>query len=127
MKLKQKSQLNGFLDAGSHLHGELHFEDTFRIDGRLTGKVRSEGDLFVGESGHVDGEIEVARLFVTGRVDGVLRISERLEIAPGGRVQGEIVTPCLIIEEGAFFDGQSKMVERGPEALPAKVSPLRRD
>ena len=125
--LKGKSQLNGFLDAGSHLHGELHFEDTFRIDGRLTGKVRSDGDLFVGESGHVDGEVEVARLFVTGRVDGVLRVSGRLEIAPGGRVYGEIVTPCLIIEEGAFFEGQSKMVDREAERLPAKVAAMRRD
>ena len=31
-----QGDLNGFLDAGSHMHGELRFEDTFRIDGKLT-------------------------------------------------------------------------------------------
>ena len=46
-----KGELNGFLDAGSHIQGELHFEDTFRIDGKVTGKIQSAGDLVVGERG----------------------------------------------------------------------------
>jgi cytoskeletal protein CcmA (bactofilin family) len=65
-----KGELNGFLDAGSHIQGELHFEDTFRIDGKVTGKIQSAGDLVVGEKGEVDGEIYVGRLFVSGSVKG---------------------------------------------------------
>ena len=37
----ERGDLNGFLDAGSHIEGALHFDDTFRIDGRLSGKVVS--------------------------------------------------------------------------------------
>jgi len=114
-----KSQLNGFLDAGSHLRGDLHFEDTFRIDGRLTGKVDSAGDLYVGERGEVEGEVRVGRLFVTGKVDAVVH-AQRVEVAAGGQLHGEVVTPCLVIDEGAIFEGQARMVERS--AVPAAIA-----
>jgi cytoskeletal protein CcmA (bactofilin family) len=127
MTNKGKGQLDGFLDAGSHLQGELHFEDTFRVDGRVTGKVQSKGDLFVGQRGHVEGEVEVGRLFVSGRVDATVRAVERIEVAAGARVCGELVTPCLVIDEGAFFEGSAKMVEAAGEPQRAKVAPLRRD
>ena len=55
----KQSDLNGFLDGGSHLQGELRFEASFRVDGKLTGTVESEGDLIVGEAGEVDGEVRV--------------------------------------------------------------------
>jgi cytoskeletal protein CcmA (bactofilin family) len=117
-----KSQLNGFLDAGSHLRGDLHFEDTFRIDGKLTGKVDSAGDLYVGERGEVEGEVKVGRLFVSGRVRAVVQ-AQRIEVAPGGQLRGEVETPTLVIDEGAIFEGQSRMVEReaGAEAAPQRV------
>jgi cytoskeletal protein CcmA (bactofilin family) len=106
-----KGQLNGFLDAGSHLRGDLHFEDTFRIDGKLTGKVDSDGDLFVGERGEVEGEVRVGRLYVSGKVDAVVK-ALRVEVAAGGQLRGEVETPTLVIDEGAVFEGQSRMVER---------------
>jgi cytoskeletal protein CcmA (bactofilin family) len=124
MKAKNgnKSQLNGFLDAGSHLRGELHFEDTFRIDGRLTGKVDSDGDLYVGEHGEVEGEVRVGRLFVTGKVQAIVQ-AQRVEVAPGGQLRGEVVTPCLVIDEGALFEGLSRMITAEPAAAP-KPAPV---
>jgi cytoskeletal protein CcmA (bactofilin family) len=113
-----KSQLNGFLDVGSHLHGDLHFEDTFRIDGKLTGKVDSAGDLYVGERGEVEGEIRVGRLFVSGKVKAVVQ-AQRVEVAAGGQLRGEVETPTLVIDEGAIFEGQSRMVERGAAVVSA--------
>jgi cytoskeletal protein CcmA (bactofilin family) len=127
MKPKGKGQLNGFLDAGSHLQGELRFEDTFRVDGRMSGKVESKGDLFVGEQGLVEGEVQVGRLFVSGQLDAAVRAAERIEIAAGARVRGELSTPCLVIEEGAFFEGSAKMVDPPGEPLHARVAPLRRE
>ena len=102
-------ELNGFLDAGSHIEGDLNFEDTFRIDGRVTGRIRSKGDLVVGEGGVVDGEISVGRLLVSGTVKGRVQATERVEVAAGGRILAEIQTRSLVIEDGALFDGQCAM------------------
>jgi len=104
-----KGDLNGFLDAGSHMQGELHFEDTFRVDGKLTGKVVSSGDLVVGERGEVDGETEVGRVFVSGTLKGTVRAQTRIEITAGGRLLGDIQTPTLVIEEGGFYEGRCSM------------------
>ena len=36
MMKSARGDLNGFLDEGSHIKGELHFEDTFKISGKVT-------------------------------------------------------------------------------------------
>ena len=108
-KSAPQSDLNGFLDAGSHIRGELHFEDTFRIDGKVTGKVVSDGELVVGEKGEVDGEIDVRMVYVSGHVKGAIRARERLEITSTGRIQADLETPALAIEEGAYFEGRCAM------------------
>jgi cytoskeletal protein CcmA (bactofilin family) len=101
--------LNGFLDSGSHLQGELRFDASFRVDGRLSGKVASAGDLIVGESGEIDGELEVGQIFVSGTVRGAIHAARRIQIAPGGKVFAEIETPALVIEDGATFEGRCAM------------------
>lgn len=106
---RARGDLNGFLDSGCHIEGELRFEDTFRIEGNLTGKIVSSGELVVGEQGLVDGEIHAGSILIAGRVKGRLEAERRIEIAPSGRVEGELVTPALVIEDGAKFEGQCSM------------------
>ena len=106
----RSGELNGFLDKGCHLKGDLFFDDTFRVDGKITGKVSTErGELIVGKEGLIDGELEVALVHVTGQVRGVLRATQKVEIVAGARVRGEIYSPSLIIAEGAFFEGTCEM------------------
>lgn len=109
-----RGDFNGFIGAGSHLQGELHFEDMFRVEGKLSGTVVSKGELIIGEEGEVDGEVRVRRIFVAGTVRGHLRAAERIEIAATGRVMADLSTPVLTIEDGAFFEGRCAM-----EAHPA--------
>lgn len=101
-------ELNGFLDGDSRIEGDLHFKDTFRVDGSLKGRVSSQGDLIVGKESTVEGEIKVGRLYVSGIVRGTVR-AERVEIAPGARVEADVETPALLIEEGAHFQGRCVM------------------
>ena len=113
MKIKSDgATLNGFLDRGSNLTGELSFEQTFRIDGRFQGKIRSGSELIVGDSGEVDADIEVERISVNGRLAGVVRAKERIELMAGARVSAELISPIIRIEEGAVFDGTCKMAEK---------------
>jgi cytoskeletal protein CcmA (bactofilin family) len=112
MKLRsdgRQGDLNGFLDNGSHLQGELRFDASFRVDGKLSGKVDSEGDLIVGDTGEIDGELKVGQIFISGTVRGTIKAARRVQIAPNGRVFAEIDTPSLIIEDGATFEGRCAM------------------
>lgn len=115
----KQSDLNGFLDTGSHINGELRFETTFRVDGRLAGIVRSAGDLVVGEGGEVEGEIEVGQVFVSGVVRGTIRATRRVQITPTGKVFADLETPALIVEDGALFEGRCAMAPVAPQAANA--------
>lgn len=125
---ESQGDLNGFLDAGSHMQGELRFEDTFRVDGRLTGKILSDGDLVVGEGGQIDGEVRVGRVYISGVVKGTVHASRRVEIGPRGKVYAEVQTSSLVIEDGAYFEGQCTMVREGEPskevAVPKLIKPV---
>ena len=110
------SDLNGFLDSGSHVEGELRFETSFRVDGRFTGTVRSDGDLIVGEGGEVEGEIHVGQIFVSGTVRGSVRAARKVQISPNGKVYADLETPSLIVEDGAFLEGRCSMDREGARA-----------
>jgi cytoskeletal protein CcmA (bactofilin family) len=112
MKIKPEgTTLNGFLDKGSHFQGELVFEETFRIDGKFEGKILSGSELILGDSAEVTGEIEVGRLSVNGTLKGTVRARERIELHAKARVEANLTTPVLKIEEGARFEGSCRMGE----------------
>jgi len=105
----ERSSLNGFIDKGSFIRGDLSFDETFRIDGRFEGKIRSGGELILGDDADVNAEMEVGRLSVNGKLKGSVQATERVELLAGARVLGDISTPVLRIEEGAHFEGSCQM------------------
>ncbi len=112
MKGKGSGELNGFLDRGATFKGELEFEDTMRIDGRFNGKIMSKNELIVGESAHIEGDIHVGRVAISGTVVGRIVAEQRVEIHRNGKVFSDIETPSLVIEEGAIFQGNCTMGDR---------------
>ena len=63
----------------------------------------------MGEPGVVEGEIEVARCLVAGSVRGTIRASDHVILHASARVWGDIHTPALVMEEGAFLEGRVDM------------------
>jgi cytoskeletal protein CcmA (bactofilin family) len=118
LKLKglQAEDLNGFLDDGTELSGELRFRDVLRVDGRLKGRVVSDNMLIIGETGQVDAEIDCGIVSIRGKVTGSVHGRQRIELLAGCRVLATLVTPKLVIEDGAFFQGDCRMGEGGAAA-----------
>jgi cytoskeletal protein CcmA (bactofilin family) len=112
MKGNRTGELNGFLDRGSSFKGELEFDDTMRIDGKFNGRITSKNELIVGESAHIEGDVHVGRIAISGTVVGKIVASQRVEIHRNGKVFSDIDTPALIIEEGAVFQGNCVMGDR---------------
>jgi cytoskeletal protein CcmA (bactofilin family) len=111
IKLKGASaeDINGFMDVGTEFEGELRFRDTFRVDGRIKGKIVSDNTLIVGESGHVDAEVDCGVVSIRGTVSGHIHGRQRIELLAGARVHGTLVSPKLVIEDGALFEGNCDM------------------
>jgi cytoskeletal protein CcmA (bactofilin family) len=101
--------LNGFVDSGCTIRGELEFSSYFRVDGRVEGSVRSRSELVVGDGGVVEGEVEVARCVIGGEVRGTIRATEQVLLHAGAKVWADIHTPALVMEDGAFLEGSVSM------------------
>jgi len=106
-----QDDISGFLAEGTEIQGEVRFRDVLRVDGKISGKVISEKELVVGETGEVDADIDVGVLSVSGKVTGTIHVKEKLEIHPKGRVLGEVTLekPNLVIHEGGVFEGNIDM------------------
>lgn len=102
-------KVSGFIDKETEITGNMKFQDSFRIDGKLKGKITAGNSLIIGEHGNVDAEIKVGSISINGTVKGSIEAKNRVEIFAKGRVTGTIIAPKLIIEEGAFFQGTCQM------------------
>jgi len=113
--------VSGFIGGGTAVSGDAEFKGMLRIDGRFTGRVRSEkGSLIVSAGGVVEADIEVATARINGTVNGDIKATGRIEFGRSARVRGDIQTPALVIEEGAVFEGGCRMMPR-PASEPAKA------
>ncbi len=110
---RNSDALNGFLDPGCTVRGDLEFESSFRLDGKVEGVVRSAAELLIGESGVVEGEIEVARCVIGGTVRGTIRATASVQLLATAKVWADVHAPALVMEEGAFLEGQVAM-EKSP-------------
>jgi cytoskeletal protein CcmA (bactofilin family) len=105
-KNSSENKISGFLDEGADFDGIMKFKGSFRIDGHFKGKIESDSTLIIGNKGKVEGELIVHHVVVCGEFVGDIKAAERVEVNGAGRVVGTIVTPKLIIEEGAFLEAR---------------------
>ncbi len=115
-----ESKITGFFDKDTEFKGDLNFKGTFRIDGRFKGKIDSDSILIIGDNGKVDADIKIGYLVINGEIKGNIQASEKVEINSNGRVLGTIVTPKLIVEEGAYLEANCQTTDKIPHTVPEK-------
>jgi cytoskeletal protein CcmA (bactofilin family) len=117
----KEGNLSGFVGGGTVVTGEANFKAMMRVDGHLSGRVSStSGTLIVGTNGKVDANIEVAVAVIHGTINGDIIATQRLELGRSAKVNGNIQTPSLIIEQGALFEGSCKMTQMASQAEKTK-------
>ena len=108
----KEGTLSGFVGGGTDVTGEANFKAMMRVDGHFSGRITSSsGTLLVGNNGKVDANIEVAVAVIHGNINGDIIATQRLELGRAAKVNGNIQTPSLIIEQGAIFEGSCKMMQ----------------
>jgi cytoskeletal protein CcmA (bactofilin family) len=108
----KEGTLSGFVGSGTLVTGEATFKAMMRVDGHLSGRISStSGTLIVGANGKVDANIEVAIAMIHGTINGDIIATQRLELGRAAKVNGNIQTPSLVIEQGAIFEGSCKMLQ----------------
>lgn len=88
--------------------GDLFTKGSLRVEGKIKGAIKAEGDLYVGANGVINAEVEARNVVIAGTVNGDVIAAEKLEILKTGKLNGNIKTKTIKIEAGASFVGVSK-------------------
>ena len=75
----------------------------------MKGTIECRGTLFVAQGATVTAEVEAEHITVAGNLNGEIRCRGRLHMMPSGRVRGKVTTETLVINEGAYYEGQLEM------------------
>jgi cytoskeletal protein CcmA (bactofilin family) len=103
-----QDQIN-LVGKGTVFEGTVRAENDVRASGQVIGTLQVEGKAMISESGSVDGEIIATNADVAGRVHGEIEVEERLVLKSTARIEGNIKTDRLVVEEGAEFTGECEM------------------
>lgn len=116
------TELN-FLGSGTKVEGTVRAENSVRIDGTLKGKLICKNTLTVGVNGVIEGEVEAQNAIIGGKINGKVKVAEKLVLEAKSKLIGELKASKLIIDEGAVFEGTSSMGGQA-EMKPAEQKPL---
>ena len=102
--------LQGRISRGVQVTGDVLFAEALYVEGRVIGKLISEsGSLLIEQTGDVQSDIDVGICIIRGTVRGNITCKSRAEIYKTGRVEGDINSPVLLVEEGALLSGAVSM------------------
>ena len=135
-KDKKIDSISTFLGSDASFEGTIDFQGTIRVDGRVKGKICSQGGtLIVGEKAVVNADIIAGAVVVMGEVSGTIDAKERIEVYPPGRLGGNVQAAVISIEPGGIFNGHCAMKTHStsskkttvPSKIPSVSTPSKGD
>lgn len=96
--------------AGTEVIGDLRFHHQLYLNGRIVGDVTalegSEATLVISDTGEVRGDVRVPNVIVSGRIEGDVHASGRVELTARAQVRGDVRYRLMEMQLGATVDGQ---------------------
>ena len=117
-KTKEKNNLvpssapiNGLnsLVVGTVIEGHLTSENDIRIDGIIRGSIDCKAKVIIGPQGRVEGTINCSNAMIEGQFEGILNVSDTLDVRKDAKINGEMSIGKLSVETGASFNGTCNM------------------
>lgn len=109
--VRKKQKSNTLIAQGIQLEGNLQGSGMLRIYGEIKGDIQFEGDIVIGESGKIQGNINCTNLLVGGTVQGDVKAEQHFRLVSGGKLYGNIKTKIMVIDENSIFTGMSEMMD----------------
>jgi cytoskeletal protein CcmA (bactofilin family) len=125
-----KSKTNGnstmeevtIISSSVIIEGKLTSNGNVRLDGVVKGNVEAKGNLAVGETGNIQGDIHADSVTIGGKVEGVVNAKDKVTLESKANLRGDLVTKILVVEAGAIFEGRSSMGELKKSEKPSSLN-----
>jgi cytoskeletal protein CcmA (bactofilin family) len=110
MELKKTTGTTSMLSKKINIEGDIQGDEDLRVEGHFKGTIKVAGDLFVGQSGVVEADVEADNIVIQGQVTGNVLARQQLEIQSSGQLLGDCKAKSIDIREGAVFEDRSNMI-----------------
>jgi cytoskeletal protein CcmA (bactofilin family) len=97
------------ISEDAFFHGTLTVKGSLRVEGVFEGDISDAVDVEVGARGRILGNVAAESVTIAGEVVGNIVAAGFVELLASARHSGDIRTPKLRVDEGAFFDGTCAM------------------
>jgi len=111
-------EVESIIGEHTFFDGTYKSENSIRVRGVAQGEIECSKAVFIEENAKVSAKVTAASITVAGEVSGELNCSGRVEVRPSGRITGTINAGVLVMQEGAFFDGNLRMKQDGTSPGP---------
>lgn len=92
------------------IRGDVQFSGGLYVEGKVIGKIiADEGSaavLTISEQGMIEGEVHAPVVIIAGSLHGDIHASERVELSPTAKVQGNVFYKVVEMAGGATLTGR---------------------
>jgi cytoskeletal protein CcmA (bactofilin family) len=97
--------------------GELTSKEDITIHGQVKGQISMvEGALLVAPTARVEADVNVPTVTIHGAISGNVAAGARVELTPTATVKGTLISPVVILREGATFNGKIQVDKKSVSA-----------
>jgi cytoskeletal protein CcmA (bactofilin family) len=89
--------------------GRYRSERGVRIQGNARGSIESRQYIFVEGGAQVEADLSAEDITISGDFKGKISCRRRLEVTSTGKIQGQVQTALLVVQEGGALDGELHM------------------
>ena len=97
------------IDAQSHFSGNYRSDSDLIIEGTFEGEIECNGTVTVAENATLSATVKARNVVVAGSANGEITCDERFTVRATGEMRGKALSATLVVEEGAFFEGEFRM------------------
>jgi cytoskeletal protein CcmA (bactofilin family) len=110
------------MQQGAHIgpsvviKGEISSREPLIVSGRVDGTIDAPGQLVtIAASAHVSADVTAGGIIVSGTVKGALVAEDRIALMAGADVEGDLRSPRIAVDDGAFVCGKAQIA--GPRDI----------
>jgi len=107
------SEMVSKFGAGTLITGNIVCDGAAEIFGRVLGDIQA-AQITVGEGAQVEGNITANDVTISGAFNGTVR-AQNVRLRGNAKVDGEIFSKSLTVEENVQFEGMSRRLDKAIE------------
>ena len=97
--------INTIIGKGSSITGDLHINGFVRLDGDINGSLETDGNVIIGDTARIKGDVKSKSVIVGGIVVGNVIAQDNVKLLSGAAVLGDIISRKVQIEDKVVFHG----------------------